>query len=63
MIDPGAPDGARLCSADVIPLGVLAAATLLRTLPFLAFARFHFDSDQAVFGLMALDLAHLRRSL
>jgi hypothetical protein len=52
--------GGRLSSADVIPLGVLAAATLLRTLPFLAFARFHFDSDQAVFGLMALDLAHLR---
>lgn len=60
MIDRGVPDGARLSSADVIPLCVLATTTLLRTLPFLAFARFHFDSDQAVFGLMAIDLAHLR---
>jgi antitoxin (DNA-binding transcriptional repressor) of toxin-antitoxin stability system len=29
MIDPGAPDGARLSSADVIPLGVRRGAVVM----------------------------------
>ncbi len=45
---------------DRIALGILAALAVGRTLTFLVFARLHFDSDQAVMGIMAIDLAHLR---
>lgn len=45
---------------DWIALGVLAVLTVARTLAYLVFAPVHFDSDQAVFGIMAIDLAHLQ---
>jgi len=44
---------------DRIALGILAALAIGRTLAFLVFANLHFDSDQAVMGIMAIDLSHL----
>jgi len=45
---------------EKIALGILAALAVGRTLAFLVFANLHFDSDQAVMGIMAIDLSHLR---
>ena len=45
---------------DWFALSILAALTIARTLAYLVFAPVHFDSDQAVFGIMAIDLAHLK---
>jgi hypothetical protein len=47
-------------TGDVLAVTVLSTIAIVRTLPFLVFARFHLDSDQAIFGLMAIDLANLR---
>ncbi len=41
-------------------LAILAALTIARTLAYLVFGPVHFDSDQAVLGIMAIDLAHLK---
>ena len=45
---------------DRIALGILASLAVARTIAFLAFAHLHFDSDQAVMGIMAIDLSHLQ---
>ena len=42
-----------------LALGLLAVVTVLRTTPYLVYGPVHFDSDQAVMGLMAIDLSHL----
>lgn len=44
---------------DRIALGILALLAFGRTLAFLVFAPLHFDSDQAVLGIMAIDISHL----
>lgn len=50
----------RTWPPTAVALGLLAALILFRSLVFVGFEQSHFDSDQAIVGLMARDLATLR---